>query len=1165
MHLSIALLGPFQVRLGEQLISHFESVKVRALLAYLAAEAGHPHDRSVLSGLLWPDWPGEAAQKNLRHSLYSLRKLLGDQDAAQPYLLIDHQTIQLNREADVGVDVKEFEAVINEQRSTVNFTDGIGDIRSTISNLQSAISLYRGPFLDGFDLGDSPAFEEWLLARREHYNQQMLQALSRLADVYLEQGQPEQAESFAYRQIDLEPWSEKAHQQLMRALSLKGARVQALAQYESLKKALQRELKVEPSKETLQLYQQIRDGGLGVQKEAGIEVGTLAEKPPEAVKPLHNLPAQLTSFIGREKEIDAVKGLLQGARLVTLTGPGGTGKTRLALQTAAGLLDQFADGVWLAELAPLVDPALVPAIVARALGLRELAGLQIIILLQEYLEHRQVLLILDNCEHVIEACARLAETLLQACPKLTLLASSREALGIPGEVCFRVPPLTLPDAHQMPPFEVLGQYEAIRLFIERAAMASLGFTLTPDNAPAILQVCQRLDGIPLAIELAAARVKLLQVAEIAQHLDDRFRLLTGGSRAALPRYQTLRASIDWSYELLSPSERSLLQRLSVFTGGWVLEGAEAVGCGDDLASCDVLELLGQLVDKSLVNPGFGSGSETRYRMLETIRQYAHEKLVEAGQAEAVRYRHLQYYLELAEKLGEKIRGPDQAHILERLEAELDNLRLALAWSLDGRGRPGWDPEPGLRLAAALWWFWHCRGRQDEGIHWLELLLAGEMEERADRPLTPERTRCRARALYVAAWSTELIMEITKSRKFSEESCELYRSLGANGRVGYAYGTLFKIDRRAFPIESIRLMDECQAIFQEAGDRSGLAECFMVRGDIAAIHKEYQKATVLWEELLALRKEIGDLDGAAGSLFFLGSLACLQGKLEHGRALFDESLALFIELRNNSIQGTLYINLGEIDLLEGNYARAATNVREALSIGHRQGDVPLIQDGLLSLGMLALLQGNTQEAAERFEESLTYFRKKDHKAFIADSLYYLGLFAWTTGEFEQARRIYTEALDNYREELDNYREELPDYRASPNIFHEAGMLCELGKVALARGEIILAEEQFAKALEINPLIHHSNWENREPAMLTLEATATLAAAQGLLERATCLLGATEAWHTRFYHSRTPRERQEREACIAAVRATLAEQAFAAAWSEGIAMTQEQAMEYAQKMV
>ena len=287
---------------------------------------------------------------------------------------------------------------------------------------------------------------------------------------------------------------------------------------------------------------------------------------------------------------------------MTLTGPGGTGKTRLALQTAAGLLEQYADGVWLVELAPLSDPALVPTLAARALGLREQSGPQMIALLQEYLEQKQVLLILDNCEHVIEACVRLADALLQSCPKLTILTSSREALGIAGEVSFRVPPADPARGGRVSPAcRDTGTIRS-RPPVRRtgSARSLAGFTLTSTNAPAILQVCQRLDGIPLAIELAAARVKLLQVSEIAQRLDDRFRLLTGGSRAALPRHQTLRASIDWSYELLSPAERSLLQRLSVFAGGWVLEAAEAVGCGEGLQACDVLELLGQLVDKSLV-------------------------------------------------------------------------------------------------------------------------------------------------------------------------------------------------------------------------------------------------------------------------------------------------------------------------------------------------------------------------------------------------------------------------------------------------------------------------------------------------------------------------------------------------------------------------------------
>jgi predicted ATPase len=941
---------------------------------------------------------------------------------------------------------------------------------------------------------------------------------------------------------------------------------------------LQNELDAEPSPATRQLYEAIQSGQLGAA--APVPLPTTSARR-------HNLPAQLTSFIGREQEIAEVSRLVSNHRLVTLTGSGGTGKTRLALQTAAGLLEHYADGIWLVELAPLSDPTLVPTIAARALGLRDQSGPQAFSLLQEYLERKQLLLILDNCEHVIEACVRLANALLQACPKLSILASSREALGIAGEVSFRVPPLTFPEVGKLPPLEILAQSEAIRLFVERAAVqitatagqitaaavqitdtavqttaaavqitdtavqttaASPGFALTQANASAILQVCQRLDGIPLAIELAAARVRLLQVAEIAQHLDDRFSLLTGGSRAALPRQQTLRASIDWSYGLLSPYECTLLQRLSVFAGGWVLEAAEAVGCGEGIEACNVLELLGNLVDKSLIQTVSEAAGVNRFRMLETIRQYAHEKLFESGQARAARDRHLQYYLGLTEKVGEKIRGPDIARILEMLETELDNLRLALAWSLERRGRPGWDPEPGLRLAAALKWFWHCRGRQDEGIHWLEMLLAGEMEERGLRPLTPERTRCRAKALGVAAWSAVLIDEKTKAGKWFTESLDLYRSLGADGRVSYAHAVVFRVDNdKLAPTEAIRLNEECQAIFQEAGDRFGLANCFHVRGHIARYQNEYERAKAFYEAELALRKEIGDLDGAAGSYIFLSFVNYSQGKIEQARALCEESLRLFSENHNDSYVGFQNINLGRFDRMEGNYAQAIARASEGLSIGRRQGDVSLIRDGLLDLGELALLQGYTLEAAERFEESLAYFRKKDHKLFIADSFYYLGLLAWAEGRYEQAWRMYMDALINCR--------------AGADIYREAGILCEQGKVALARGEIDQAQTHFEQVFKVAIPHRLLEWEDRNPIMLTLEATATLAAAQGKLEGASHLLGATEAWHIRVHNTRTPRERQEREAHIAALRANLGEQAFAAAWTEGQAMTKEQTVDRA----
>jgi predicted ATPase/class 3 adenylate cyclase len=863
--------------------------------------------------------------------------------------------------------------------------------------------------------------------------------------------------------------------------------------------------------------------------------------------PLHNLPLQLTSFIGREKEMAAIQQMLHNARLVTLTGPGGTGKTRLALQTASGLVEQYADGVWLVELAPLSDSALVPTLTARALGLRELTGPQTFSLLLEYLEHKQLLLILDNCEHVIEACIHLSEALLQACPKLTILTSSREALGIAGEVSFRVPPMSLPEADQSPLIEPLAQYEAVRLFVERAGAVLAGFTLTSTNAPAILQVCQRLDGIPLAIELAAARVKLLQVAEIAQRLDDRFRLLTGGSRAALPRHQTLRASIDWSYGLLSPAEASLLQSLSVFAGGWVLEAAEAVGCGEAIQACDVLELLGLLVDKSLIQTVSESNGLNRFRMLETIRQYAHEKLVESGQAEAARQRHLQYYLELAETFEKGIRGPDQVRIQERLEAELDNLRLALAWSLEGRGRSVWNPELGLRLASSLVSFWSIHGRQDEAIQWLEQLLAGEAEERGAKLLTPERVQVRARALQVTSYLAWHIYDQAKTARLAIQSRELYQSLGADGRLGYARACFVYDDPLSDRTEEEKIL-EALAILREAGDRFWAGELLVRLGFMAALRNEYEKAKVYWEEWLGSCKEIGDLDGIAGGLYCLGGVSFGQGKLEQARSMYEEALGIFAVVHNDTYQGYSHLQLAQIDAMEENNAQAAAHATQALSLGRRQVDGPIIHSGLLTLGRLALLRGKPLDAAEWFEEDLAYFRKKDHKAHMAGGLYYLGFLAWAAGDVEQACRRYMDVLNTY---------------GGFDSVLKAWALTGLGKVALAQGEMDQARLILKQALDVSITIITPEHNFITHPMNALEAMALLAAAQRQYETAVRLLGATETWHTLYFHSRLPRERQERVACLAALRAAMSEQAFASAWAEGQAMSQEQAVEYAKR--
>ena len=402
---------------------------------------------------------------------------------------------------------------------------------------------------------------------------------------------------------------------------------------------------------------------------------TTAETPwtssPSGSKAKNNLPIQLTSFIGREQEINEIKGSILEHRLVTLTGMGGVGKTRLSLQIAADLFEHFRDGVWFVELAPITDPDLIPKTILTTLGLPERSGMTDLQLLKDYLHERKTLLILDNCEHLIEASAILVETLLSQCNNLKLLVTSREALKIQGELVWQVPSLSLPDAKLLPAIEQLTQYEAIQLFVQRAALVQPNFVISNNNAHHIARVCTRLDGIPLAVELAAARIRTLSVEDIAKHLDDRFRLLTGGSRTALEHQQTLRATLDWSYNLLSDAEKLLLGRLSVFVGGWTLEAAEQV-CGDGGSDFDVLDLLTRLTEKSLV---VLAGS--RYHMLETTRQYALEKRRESGEEESAQNNHLIYFLQLAENAEPQLIGPDQAEWLDHLEREHDNFRSAL--------------------------------------------------------------------------------------------------------------------------------------------------------------------------------------------------------------------------------------------------------------------------------------------------------------------------------------------------------------------------------------------------------------------------------------------------------------------------------------------------------
>ncbi|MBE0698818.1 MAG: adenylate/guanylate cyclase domain-containing protein, partial [Anaerolineaceae bacterium] len=748
--------------------------------------------------------------------------------------------------------------------------------------------------------------------------------------------------------------------------------------------------------------------------------------PPLSTSISHpgNLPAQLTSFIGREAEIDALCRLVtSGAnRLVTLTGPGGTGKTRLALQAASDLLTSFRDGVWLVELAPLADPARVPLTVAAALGLHETPGRPIIQKLVDYINPRQILLILDNCEHVVGEAAALAGTLLQSCSNLQIIATSREILGTMGETPFRVPSLALPGQHISALSELIG-CESIRLFVERATTTLPSFRLTETNAPLVARICQRLDGIPLAIELAAARIRLLSVDQIAARLDDSFRLLTGGSRTVLSRHQTLRALIDWSYDLLLPDEKVLFLRLSVFAGGFTLEAAEHV-CSDQLTpdlfapdknapvnvlldSDVILDLLTQLVDKSLVIPTESlAEKETRYHMLETIRQYARDKLHDSGRGATVRDQHLAYFLLMAEEAEPYLRGANQVAWFDRLDDELDNLRLALEWSLAGR------VDEGLRLAASLLWFWHIRGHGNEGSVWLEQLLAAGQNP-AGPDSRPNRRLIRARALIVTGFLTQFQLQAESSLPMLEQAVNILRDLGQVGRRWLGVALLFLSKPIRDHDQRGQLMEEAYPLLCEAGDPLYLAEYAMDRGNFLTEENKIESATNALLESMALREETQDVDGMGTAAMTLGDMALFRRDYGECKRLYEKSLECYKTVKNKTMESICFSRLGNIDMLTGNFTQAAGYFEAGIAINQQTGDRLGMINSLFDLGRLDLNINEFVRAGHHFAEITRIGVEHGSPQAVLSGLLFQGLAAQEMGNSEKVKNFAQQAIDYWR--------------------------------------------------------------------------------------------------------------------------------------------------------
>jgi predicted ATPase/class 3 adenylate cyclase len=725
---------------------------------------------------------------------------------------------------------------------------------------------------------------------------------------------------------------------------------------------------------------------------------------------LNNLPAQPSPLVGREREVAQVCERLRNpaVRLLTLTGPGGTGKTRLGLQAAADLMDEFEGGTFFVPLAPITDPTFVAPTIARALGLTETADQTLEELLRDYLGERHTLLLLDNFEQVLGA-APLVTELLSAAPNLKVLTTSRILLRLYGEYEFAVPPLEVPDPGRRQSLEQVTQYEAVRLFIERARAAKADFAVTSDNAPEVAEICVRLDGLPLAIELAAARIKLLSPRAILDRLGDRLKLLTGGARNLPERQRTLRGAIEWSYDLLDAAERTLFTRAAVFSGGFTLEAMETVCDAGEELPLDIFEGASSLLDKSLLRQEEGTEDEPRFVMLETIHEYARERLEQSGEAEGMRRLHAEYFLALAERGESELRGEEEATWLERLEAEHDNMREALSWALAGE-----EAGLGLRLAGALWLFWWIRGYYHEGRRWLEEALAKDTRASA----------ARAKALEAVGWLADDQGDIDRAVAAAEEG------------LGLSAGAESSIDAAPF----LRIL-----------------------GSAAGIRGDHERAEQLYEESLALSQRAGNTRGVALSLLQVANVTSERGDYEGAKGLYEEGLALSRKLEDTALLTSYLISLGYEYLLQGDPERGAALNEEAAALLRERGHKGKLQYALDNLGWAALLRGDYERAHSLHRESLELSRELGDKLIVAESLEGLACSA-ARGDEGRAARL-SGAAGALREAVGYHQ--APRERALREPFLGAAR-SRLGEArweaALAEGRAMTFDDAVAYALE-----------------------------------------------------------------------------------------------------
>lgn len=972
--LKLNVLGPLQIALANEPIAKLESDKTRALLVYLAVEAARAHRRAALIGLLWSEAPEETARHNLRQALFNLRRALGDHTANPPLLFITRDEIQFNPASDHSLDVEEFDAHLAacERHAHAN----IETCALCASRMQQAVDLYRGKFLQEFFLEDSAEFEEWALARREATHQRALDALAHLANYYEQHGDLAATRRAALRQLELDPWREQAHRQMMRALVTEGQRNAALAQYETCRRVLAQELGVEPSIETRELFEKIKSGSWK------LEVGNWNRPPTfnfQSPTSFFQLPTQLTPFVGRERELADLAQLIAdpNCRLLTLVAPGGMGKTRLALQAAAQQRDRFAHGVAFVPLAAIHSPAAVIPALADALGFSFYGPTSPRVQLFNYLRDKQMLLVLDNVEQLIDA-AELFVELLQHAPEIKLMLTSREPLNVQGEWVFEVAGLEVPADARAEQFEASS---AAALFMQRARRTRAGFALDAPERASVVRLCRLVEGMPLALELAATWVKTLAVAEIVVEIERNLDFLGASLRDLPKRHRSMRAVFDSSWQMLPSEEQRVLAKLSALHGDFQREAAEQIANAS-------LSLLSALVTKSLVRRTLAG----RYDLHELVRQYAVNRLSEnAMQEAATRAQHSRYYLALAQKSESDLFGPRQVQAVAALNAEIENVRAAWQWAAR-------HDTVALRAPTrALYWYYDLRNLSHEGAALFEIAIARTIADDSAREIAVGRWRA-FQAMFAYRENRIDVAEQHLAQSFAlleKHGCgtELIDALWIQGQVAWARGDFdlaARALRRALAVQdarsqwqtticyimlgnvefeqgrdedSYRTLTESLRVARAQGDPTMIAYAISSLTRHASRRARIAELEPLAREACELAKASGNRFAVALALAQLAQLVWAKRDVAQAKQLCRESIAVCRAQGDDWWLSATLNQLGNFEMATGHLAEAEQNIREAIQVALRGGFHTNALDALVSMATARAKADDTATALE----------------------------------------------------------------------------------------------------------------------------------------------------------------------------------------------------------